>query len=377
MRTLYIVDKCRYLWINESIYDKIYDICFDDGRVGRLLKISIVTPTFNSTRTLDEYMEAIMAQDYPHELLELVFADGGSTDGTLELFEKYKNECDFPVNVYENPLRTAEAGKAVGVRKAGGDVICLLDSDNIIPEKNWISRMMAPFEETNIVASEPIEYTYRKTDSVINRYCALIGMNDPLCMFTGNYDRYCAVTGKWTKVEREEVDKGDYLSIKFREDMIPTIGANGFFMRTRELLDNFEGDYLFDIDVLWELFKKDPELRVAKVKTGIVHLFCPDTKTFIRKQNRRIRDFLYFSDAKGRKYPWSKVGKGKIVVFGLCCVTFIPLIIQAIIGCIRRPDIQAWAYHIVACWITLAVYGWGTICGLFKKEQANRDNWKQ
>ena len=339
--------------------------------------ISIVTPTFNSMRTLDDYMRAVLVQKYPHEKIEMIFADGGSNDGTLERLKEYSEKCDIPIYVYDNPLQTAEAGKAVAVRKAKGDIVCLLDSDNIIPDSHWISRMMKPFEENVIVASEPIKYTYRREDSVINRYCALIGMNDPLCMFTGNYDRYCAVTGKWTEVEREEIDKGDYLSIRFREDMIPTIGANGFLMRRKELLENFEGDYLFDIDVLWELFKKNPELRVAKVKTGIVHLFCPDTKTFYRKQNRRIRDFLYFSDAKGRKYPWNKVSKGRIVLFALCCITVIPLLAQAFVGYTRKHDLQAWAYHLAACWITLWVYGWGVISGIFKKEQANRDNWKQ
>ena len=339
--------------------------------------ISIVTPTYNIMRTLDEYMGAILSQKYPHDKIEIVFADGGSTDGSLEKISKYAKEVDFSISVYENPLKTAEAGKAVAVRKAKGDVVLLLDSDNIMPDDEWLIRMTKPFEDVSIVASEPIEYTYRKEDSIINRYCALIGMNDPLCMFTGNYDRYCRITNKWTEVEREEEDRGSYLAIKFREDMIPTIGANGFMMRTRELIDNFEGDYLFDIDVLWELFKKDPELKVAKVKTGIIHLFCPDVKTFIRKQNRRIKDFLYFSDAKGRKYPWSKVGKWKIVVFAIYCITLIPLIIQAIIGNIRTHDISAWSFHIVACWITLWIYGWGTIKGLFHKEQADRSQWKQ
>lgn len=341
------------------------------------MKISIVTPTYNSMRTIDEYMQAVMKQDYPHTEMELIFADGGSTDGTLERFEAYSQNCDIPIHVYENQLRTAEAGKAVGVRKAAGDIICLLDSDNIIPDPKWLSRMMRPFVEKSIVASEPIAYTYRKQDSVINRYCALIGMNDPLCMFTGNYDRYCSVTGKWTHVKREEIDKGEYLSVKFREDMIPTIGANGFFMRRRELLNNFTGDYLFDIDVLWELFKKNPEFRVAKVKTGIIHLFCPDTKTFYRKQNRRIKDFLYFSDAKGRKYPWGKVGRTKIALFVICCITSVPLLVQACVGYSRKGDLQAWAYHLVACWITLWVYGWGVITGIFKKEQADREHWKQ
>lgn len=339
--------------------------------------ISIVTPTFNSIRTLDEYMKAILGQSYPHSAITIIIADGGSTDGTIERIQYYQDNADIEIKVYENKLRTAEAGKAVGVRQAGGEIICLLDSDNIIPDAKWLSRMMAPFAEENIVASEPIRYTYRKKDSMINRYCALIGMNDPLCMFTGNYDRYCAITGKWTEVEREEINKGSYLSVKFRADMIPTIGANGFFMRRKELLDNFDGEYLFDIDVLWELFKKNPDLRVAKVKTGIVHLFCPDTATFCRKQNRRIKDFLYFSDAKGRKYPWNKIGRGKVVLFILCCITVFPLFGQAYVGYSRKRDIAAWAYHPIACWITLWIYGWGTVQGIFKKEAASRENWKQ
>lgn len=148
-------------------------------------------------------------------------------------------------------------------------------------------------------------------------------------------------------------------------------------MRKKELLQNFEGDYLFDIDVLWELLKKEPGLRIAKVKTGIVHLFCPDTKTFYRKQNRRIKDFLFFNDVKGRKYPWNKISKGKIVLFAFACITVIPLLVQSCIGYSRKQDVQAWAYHMVACWITLWVYGVGVITGLFKKEQASRDNWKQ
>lgn len=339
--------------------------------------ISIVTPTFNSMRTINEYMDAIIQQDFPHKELELIIADGGSTDGTLEAFEKYKKVCDFPIDVYHNALRTAEAGKAIGVRKARNDIVLLLDSDNIIPEENWLTRMIKPFEEKEIIASEPIRYTYRPNDSTINRYCALIGMNDPLCMFTGNYDRYCCITGTWTEVEREEVDKGDYLSIRFREDMIPTIGANGFFMKRKELLENFEGDYLFDIDVLWELFRKNPKLRVAKVKTGIVHLFCPDLKTFRRKQNRRIMDYLYFSDTKGRKYPWNKVGKSKIVLFSFECITIIPLVLQSIKGFRYKNDKNVWLIHPIMCWITLWVYGVGAIKGIFHKEEADRSNWKQ
>ena len=157
--------------------------------------VSIVTPTFNSMRTLKLYMEAILSQTYPHALIEIIFADGGSDDGTIEAIQNYKEKQDIKISIYENPLKTAEAGKAVGVRRAVNEIICLLDSDNIIPDEKWLERMTAPFEEKDIVASEPIAYTYRREDQVINRYCALIGMNDPLCIFTGRWNGKKRIVG--------------------------------------------------------------------------------------------------------------------------------------------------------------------------------------
>ena len=340
--------------------------------------ISVVTPTYNSMRTLGQYMDALRAQDYPREALEVIFADGGSDDGTRERIAEWARTSGLSVSLLENPLRTAEAGKAVGVRSARHDIVCLLDSDNILPGADWLSRMARPFDEERVIASEPIAYTWRAGDGRINRYCALIGMNDPLCLFTGNYDRMCLLTGVWTEVEREEEDRGDYLSVRFRAGMIPTIGANGFLMRRRELCGNFGGDYLFDIDVLWELLQKDGGIRVAKVKTGIVHLFCPDTRTFCRKQNRRIRDFLHFSGKKGRAYPWSRVPKRKIALFALCCLTVLPLVAQAAVGFSRKRDAGAWLFHVPACWLTLWIYGWGTVKSVFAGASlADRTGWRQ
>ena len=202
-------------------------------------------------------------------------------------------------------------------------------------------------------------------------------MNDPLCLFTKNYDRYCTITNKWTEIDREEIDKGNYLSIKFNNGIIPTIGANGFCIRKQELLKHIDGDYLFDIDILYKLLNENPCLRVAKVKTGVIHLFCPNVKTFIRKQNRRIKDYLYFNDSNIRKYPWSKIPKTRIVLFILSCISIVPLLIQTIIGNSRKQDIKAWTFHMIACWITLLVYGWGTISGLFNRKIANRNDWNK
>lgn len=63
-----------------------------------------------------------------------------------------------------NPLKTGEAGKAAGLKHAKNDIIAFIDSDNILPDKDWLKRMVEPFDDPEIIASEPIEYTYRASD---------------------------------------------------------------------------------------------------------------------------------------------------------------------------------------------------------------------
>ena len=96
--------------------------------------ISIITPTYNSAKTLTFCLDSIKTQDY-HGDIEIIIADGGSTDTTLEIAQKYTD------NIYPNPLKTGEAGKAAGVKHAKNEIVALIDPDNILPSKDWLSRM--------------------------------------------------------------------------------------------------------------------------------------------------------------------------------------------------------------------------------------------
>ena len=255
--------------------------------------ISVVIPTYNSEKTLAQCLESIKNQSYQGEI-EIIIADGGSTDRTLEIAKRYTNR------ILNNPLKTGEAGKAVGVKHAKGDIIALIDSDNILPTKDWLEKMVIPFEDEEIAGAEPLYYTYRRKDGYITRYCALIGMNDPLCLFIGNYDRYNLLTGKWTELKVKQEDKGEYLKIELDERAIPTIGANGFLIR-REMLKRCSiGDYLFDVDVVYELVRQGYN-KFAKVKVGIVHIFSGSISTFARKQRRRIKDYAYYKELGVKK----------------------------------------------------------------------------
>lgn len=332
--------------------------------------LSIVIPTLNSIRTLEECLKSISSQNYPGKV-EIVIADGGSNDGSLKIAGKYG------ARVIKNLLKTGEAGKAVGAKQAKGEILGFVDSDNILTSKDWLKRIVEPLVlDQRIIASEPLYFQYNSKRQWLTRYFALLGMGDPLNLFLGNYDHYSFVSNKWTEMKLKVDKNKDYLVLHLSNEL-PTVGANGFFIR-KEWLNKYPYDkYLFDIDVLRQLTKTEGELRMAKVKVGIEHLFSGNIRTFIRKQKRRIRDFLYYNQIGLRHVEQNKV----ILSFGfikfvLATITIIPLFIQSVLGFIRKRDV-AWLFHPLACLLTLFVYSFETIRFVFIKEEFNRNKWKQ
>ncbi len=317
--------------------------------------VSIITPVYNSEKVIAECLNAVANQDYPKEKMEIIIPDGGSKDRTLKIIESFKK--DMNIIVCNNPLQTGEAGKSVGIEMAGGEIIALIDSDNIMPDSNYIKNMVEPFLiEQDIIGTEPLFFFFREKDRPLTRYFAMSGVNDPLCLFIGNYDKYSFLTGKWTGFDLKIFDKEKYFIVELDEKKIPTIGANGTFLKKEYLKKTNYKPYMFDIDVVYEILKTGKN-KFVKVKTGIVHIYSPDLKSFIKKQSRRIYDFLFFSKEKKRTYPWAKFPVKGIFLFVLSCLTVIPLLFQMISGFIRKRRWE-WIYHPFICWITLFIYGW-------------------
>lgn len=343
---------------------------------NNLPSISVCMATLNAESVLGECLGRLFAQDYPKEKIELIVGDGGSTDKTREIIKKYGGL------VYDNPLKTGESGKAVALREAKNELVLILDSDNFLPGTDWLKKMVAPFADAEIKLSEPIKYTWRREGGYIERYCALIGMNDPVCLFLGNYDRWNYLTQKWTAVPHEEKDLGGYLKIKLTKAGVPTVGANGTIFRTAFLKSTNTGKYLFDIDVIAKEIAEKGFVYIAKVKVGIIHTFCEaDFGKFIRKQKRRIKDYTFHKKNKSRVFDWTKFEIGGEASFGLLkfvlyTILIFPLLIQSLVGYARKKDL-AWFFHLPACWVTLIVYGWGKFVGIFSQAEMSRENWKQ
>ncbi|MFZ5424776.1 MAG: glycosyltransferase family 2 protein [Patescibacteria group bacterium] len=350
-------------------------------------KVSFIMGTLNAERTLRECLASIRMQNYPQEKIEIVLADGGSTDKTLKIAKKYG------ADVVENKLVTSESGKAVALKASTGELICSIDSDNILPTKSWLKKMVKPLvKNPSYIGSEAIRFTYRKEDGYIDRYCALIGMNDPLCMWLGTYDRINTLTGKWTGLPVKYKKKNGYIEVLLEHGNIPTIGANGFMLRKSIFEENsaLVGEYLFDVDLLEMITANKGPQKFAKVYVGVIHLYCGSSlKRFSKKQLRRVKDYLYrrnVSDVfitntyNDRSYTY---GQGSalalfknILRFAIETVLVFPLLIQSIRGYLKVKD-KAWFAHIILCWLTLLMYMYGTVQSFFSRKELSRENWKQ
>ena len=335
--------------------------------------LSLITPTYNSEKVIGLCLEAMCLQDYPKKDFEVIIADAGSKDRTLEVVNSYKDRLD--IKIYPNPLQTGEAGKTVGVDNAKGDIVGLIDSDNIMQDKCYISKMMKPFENAvDIMGTEPLYFGYRKQDKPLTRYFALSGINDPLCLFVGNYDKYSYITGKWTGMKLDVKEDKDSITIVLDEKTIPTIGANGTFLRKDLIKKTRYSPYMFDIDVVYEIIKTGVN-KFVKVKTDIVHIYSPDFSSFVKKQSRRISDFMFFDKEKQRSYPWANFPVNGTILFTLYCITIVPLFWQAIKGFIRKPD-WVWIFHPIVCWLTLFIYGFTFISSKITGKTAIKDRVK-
>jgi glycosyltransferase involved in cell wall biosynthesis len=88
--------------------------------------ISVAMPCLDEAAFIESCLRGVQAQSYPREQIEILVADGGSTDGTRAILERLAKE-DGRIRVLDNPQRIQAAGLNHAIRAARGDVIARMD----------------------------------------------------------------------------------------------------------------------------------------------------------------------------------------------------------------------------------------------------------
>jgi len=90
-------------------------------------KISIITVSYNSGKTIEETIKSVISQDYYN--LEYIIIDGGSDDNTLEIVNKYGTKISL---VISEPDKGISDAFNKGIKHATGDLIGIINSDDLL-----------------------------------------------------------------------------------------------------------------------------------------------------------------------------------------------------------------------------------------------------
>ena len=115
-------------------------------------RVSVIVPIWNEERHLAGALGGILSQDF--EALEAVLVDGGSEDGSLALARQYAEKYPGKVRVFTVPPGEGPGtARQEGIRQAKGDYLVFADADDLLPEKDVVSRLYRTIrrEEADIV----------------------------------------------------------------------------------------------------------------------------------------------------------------------------------------------------------------------------------
>lgn len=168
-----------------------------------MMLVSIITVCYNSEKTIEQTIQSVLRQTYPH--IEYIIVDGNSTDGTMKIVERYREKFAGRMKVVSEPDQGIYDAMNKGIRMASGDLVGIINSDDYY-EDNAVELMVGhmPKEPYAVLYGEMRNLVDDVEESVTIAspyFLERRSMNHPSCFITrktyekyGMYDtKYCCV----------------------------------------------------------------------------------------------------------------------------------------------------------------------------------------
>lgn len=321
------------------------------------VKISVIIVTKNSSMLLEKCLKKINSQEFNHDEVEILVLDGSSIDDTL-------NKCRENNAIYVDAGYSGnqEARRLIGAQIAKGEILVYIDTDNFIEDKNWLSKMIEPIARYGADCSFTKWYGWSEELSILDRYYALIGGNDPVAYYLGKNDRarYLSEALPAGAQLVKTVNGIDFVVFDIKS--MPTIGCNGFVMKSSliKTLNITDPDLFFHTDIHVDLMR-NRSIIYAIVPISITHAAGT---TLLQSLKKRLK----------YKSTHGKEGLRRYLVFDInckndCinllkiiirCLIFFPLVIDAITGYVKSRK-KEWLIHPVVTLAMVASYALGIL----------------
>lgn len=165
--------------------------------------VSIVTPTYNMAEFLEETIQSVLAQDYPS--IEYTVMDGGSTDGTLALLERYRGRIRW----FSGPDAGAADAINRGLQAASGSVCAWLNADDTYLPGAVRTAVEALKADSSLVAVFGQGYWVDGQGQILGRYPTEPDAVDALRL-------ECPICQPACFMRREALERAGWLDARFR-----------------------------------------------------------------------------------------------------------------------------------------------------------------
>ncbi len=127
------------------------------------MKVSIITIAYNSAETIEDTIKSVVNQGYKN--IEYIIIDGGSTDDTLNIIDKYKQDISIFISEPDKGIYDA---MNKGVKRASGTIIGILNSDDIYANDSVIDNVVKTIGDHDALYADLV-YVERVDTSKITR----------------------------------------------------------------------------------------------------------------------------------------------------------------------------------------------------------------
>ncbi|RJR24515.1 glycosyltransferase family 2 protein [Candidatus Microgenomates bacterium] len=307
-----------------------------------LPSVSFVIATYNSGWCVEDALKSIKKQDYSKNKVEIIFADGGSKDNTLELAKKYG------VKVLKNEFKLGEPGFALGCEEANGDLVVFLGHDNQLVQDNWIQLMIKPFMEADVTVAFP-HIENRPQDSWLTKY--VNRFTDPFNHFVYGYANNPLT---FDKVYRVIKRTKHWIIFDFDLQDHPILAFDQGLMLKKEGFHRDKETWYCDILPILDLIKEGKKFAYVPLASNYHVTLNKGVRQFIKKHQWAIdynlspkKTFGIFKQPfglKARKQYISLKRKMRMLAYPFYGISFFIPILRAGYMFLKDRE-REWFYH--------------------------------